>query len=186
MKTKEADIPYCGVDESKIKNANPKLNEEVLRFHHLYITERHNIYKRKEIAKIPQELWTEDEVFKNYRFTNIRRELDRESKWLIENISTNKELTLEQKVLNSILFRTYNKSSTSKIFGNYITDFENIDIDKIREKFKTYAKENPKYIFFTPAFNTGGIKAIWAFPKKLAYECTNSDMLVTVRKKVVQ
>lgn len=183
MRTKLADIMYCGVDEEKIKNAKPILNEEVLRYHHLYLTERHEIYKKKEIEKLPQDEWTEDEVFKNYRFTNTKRELDRESKWLIKNISTNSELTLEEKVLNSILFRTYNKSSTSKLFGNYIKDFDKLDIDAMREIFKAYAEENPKYVFFTPAFNTGGIKAIWAFPEKLAYECTNSDMKVKVKKK---
>ncbi len=183
MKTKEADIRYCGVDIEKIKNAKPILNEEVLRYHNLFMSERHNIHKRKEIEKLPQQEWTDDEVFKNYRFTNVRRELDRESKWLIKNISTNPNLTLEVKILNSIFFRTYNKSSTSELFGGYIEDFDNLDIDAFREIFIEYAKENPKYAFFTPAFNTGGLKASWAFPKTLEYECTNSGMVVEVRKE---
>jgi hypothetical protein len=131
------------------------------------LTERHKIYKRKEIEKLPQDEWTEDEVFKNYRFTNIRRELDRESKWLIENISENPDLTLEQKVLNTILFRTYNKSSTLKLIPYPITDFENLDVDEYREIFKKYAEENPKYVFFTPAFNTGGLKFANAFPDRI-------------------
>lgn len=167
MRTKEADVPYCGVNEEKIKNAKPTLSEEVLGYHHSYMTERHKIYKRKEIEELPQDEWTDDEVFKMYRFTNVRRELDRESKWLIKHISENDDLTLEQKVLNSILFRTYNKSSTSTLFGNYITDFENLDIDGMREIFKAYAQENPKYVFFTPAFNTGGLKFANAFPDKI-------------------
>jgi len=168
MITKEADTLYCGVNEKKIKSANPVLNEEVLRYHHLFLTERHEIYKRKEILKLPQEEWTNDEVLKNYRFTNIRRELDRESKWLIERVSTNDELTLENKILNTILFRTYNKSTTLDLFDYPIKDFENIDIDRYRNIFLEYGKQNPKYVFFTPAFNTGGLKSANAFPSKLA------------------
>jgi len=167
MKTKEADVLYCGVNEEKVKSAKPVLCEEVLEYHHAYITERHRIYKRKEIEKLPQDQWTEDEVFKNYRFTNVRRELDRESKWLIKHVSENPDLTLEQKVLNSILFRTYNKSSTLQLIDFPLTDFEGIDPAKYRAIFEEYAKENPKYVFFTPAFNTGGLKFANAFPERI-------------------
>ena len=167
MLTKPADIHYCGVDIDKIRSANPVLNEEVMKYHHLYLTERHEIYKRKEIEKLPQKDWTKDEVFRDYRFTNIRRELDRESKWLIEKISTNNSLTLEQKILNTILFRTYNKSSTLSIIDYPITDFANLDIDAYRKVFEIYAHEHPKYVFFTPAFNTGGLKFANAFPKRI-------------------
>lgn len=109
MRNKGKDTPYNGVNREKIKNANPKINIEELKIHHLYLTERHEIYKKKEILKLPREEWTDDEVFKVYKFTNVRRELDRESRWLVQNISTNPKLDLEQKVLFSILFRTWNK-----------------------------------------------------------------------------
>jgi len=184
MKTKPDDIPYCGVDEDKIKNANPTLNEEVLRYHRQYIYERHNIYKRKEIYKLPQEEWTEDEVFKNYRFTNVRRELDRESKWLIKNVSENPNLTLEEKVLWSILFRTFNKSKTLEKLnfpGDFdILNFTKEDMEKIREIIKEENEKDPKFVWFTPAFNTGGIRATWCFPKQRYYECTSSEIEVEV------
>jgi len=185
MITKEADILYCGVDEEKIKNANPVLNEEVLGYHHSYMVERHKIYKRKEIEKLPQDEWTEDEVFKNYRFTNVRRELDRESVWMIKNISHNDQFTLEEKVLWSMLFRTYNKSSTFiKLGFPYSIDILNFD-DKVKETIRTVieheTEQDPKYVWFTPAFNTGGLKATWAMPEtKGMYECTSSNIEVEV------
>jgi len=185
MKRKEADILYCGVDEEKIKNANPVLNEEVLGYHHSYMTERHKIYKRKEIEKLPQDEWTEDEVFKNYRFTNVRRELDRESVWMIENISHNDQFTLEEKILWSMLFRTYNKSSTFiKLGFPYSIDILKFD-DKVKETIRTVIEHeievDPKYVWFTPAFNTGGLKATWAMPEtKGMYECTSSNIEVEV------
>jgi len=185
MKTKEADILYCGVDKEKIKNANPILNEEVLGYHHSYMTERHNIYKRKEIEKLPQDEWTEDEVFKNYRFTNVRRELDRESVWLIAHISENPNFTLEEKILWTMLFRTYNKSSTFiKLgfpFDIDILKFDDSDKENLRKIIEDEIERDPKYVWFTPAFNTGGLKATWAMPEtKGMYECTSSNIEVEV------
>lgn len=165
MKNKPADIPYCGVDKEKIDNASPVLNEEVLRYHHLYLTERHKIYKKKEIEKSPKP-WTEDKVLRDYRFTNVRRELDKESRWLIENISENDKLTLEEKILNSILFRSYNKSTTSELINQPIKNLDNLDDETIslyRNIFNQKAKTDPNYVFFTGAFMTGGLKKGNAF-----------------------
>lgn len=179
MQTKPADELYCNVSEENIIKAQPKFDEEVLVFHHNYIFERHKIYKRKEIERLPQDQWTDDEVFKRYRFTNVRRELDRESKWLIKHVCENDDLTLEQKVMNCVLFRTFNKSGTMEIFGMPLTDFDDIEVH--RKKFERYAELHPKYVFFTPAFNTGGLKAANAFPNEDdMYECTSSGKEVAV------
>ncbi len=174
MLTRDADVLYCGVDFDKIKNANPQMNDDVLAFHNNYIFERHTIYKRKELLKLPQDEWTDDEVFQKYRFTNVRRELDRESLWLIQNISQNDSLSLREKILNSMLFRTFNKSSTLELIGAPLTDFENVE--KYRPMFERYAELNPKYVFFTPAFNTGGLKASNAFLHRTdIYDATAND-----------
>jgi len=185
MKTKAADVLYCGVDEEKIKNANPTLSEEVLGYHHSYMTERHKIYKRKEIEKLPQDEWTQDEVFKNYRFTNVRRELDRESVWLINTISTNDKYSLKEKILWSMLFRTYNKSTTFIKLGLPnsidILTFDDEDKDRLRRVIAEESEADPKYVWFTPAFNTGGLKATWAMPEtKGMYECTSSNIEVEI------
>jgi hypothetical protein len=162
LKTKKDDLKFCGVDSEKIKSAKPTLNEEVLKYHHLYITERTEIYKKKEILKLPQP-WTEDEVFLKYRFTNVRRELDRESKWLIQNVCENDNLSLKDKIVNCILFRTFNKSETSELINMPIVDIETINLDKYEQIFIKKAEEDPKYVFFTPAFMTGGLKKGNAF-----------------------
>lgn len=178
MLNRPDDIPYCNVNKEKIENASPKFNEQVLGFHNNYIFERHRIYKAKEIYKLPREEWTNDEVFKKFRFTNVRRELDRESKWLIKNVCES-DLSLENKILNCILFRTFNKSSTLEIIGAPITDFDNIEVH--RQVFIRHAELNPKYVFFTSAFNTGGLKAANAFPNSEdLYECTSSGKEVKV------
>lgn len=186
MNNRESDVLYCGVNEEKIKTAKPKLNEEVLKYHHLYITERTEIYKKKEIDKLPQP-WTEDEVLLNYRFTNTRRELDRESKYLIENVSKNEKFTLEEKILWSILFRTFNKSETFRRLDLLnILDIKNISdsvIDTTRDLINKEIEKDPKYVWYTPAFNTGGLKASWVLPEQRLYECTNSDTELNVLER---
>jgi len=183
MKSKDKDVEYCGVDYEKIENAKPVLDDEVIRYHHLYIFERHKIYKKKEIEKLPPD-WTDDEVLKNFRFTNVRRELDKESRWLIENISENETLTIEEKILWTILFRSYNKSETFRILGFpnslSILDLNDNNIEEIRKVIEDHTSKNPKYVWYTNVFNCGGIKAIWAMPEKNIYECTGSDYIVTV------
>jgi hypothetical protein len=56
MKTRPSDVPYCGVDRKKIKNANPKLHET--NFKHLFnfITRRYTIHKRKDVQGLPAPL----------------------------------------------------------------------------------------------------------------------------------
>jgi len=186
MKTKQADIKYCGVNEELIKNANPKLNLEEVKIHHFYLTERHEIYKKKEILKLPQSEWTNDEIFKKYRFTNIRRELDRESVWLIKNISENNEMSLNEKILWTILFRCFNKSSTFKKLSFPqsfdIMGFGDAEIDAFRERVEEEVEKDDKYVWFTGAFITGGLKGCWAYPGKLFHEATANKVEVKIGK----
>lgn len=48
-----------------------------------FIKERHMIYERKE-ADLPKP-WTRDVILQSYRFCNVYRELDTQTKWLREN-----------------------------------------------------------------------------------------------------
>lgn len=183
MQNKSKDTPYNGVNPEKIKNANPKINIEELKIHYLYLTERHEIYKKKEILKLPREEWTQDEVFKVYKFTNVRRELDRESRWLIQNISTNPKLDLEEKVLFSILFRTWNKGENFDKLNLIECDIKNIslkDIDDMRLKIKELNSEFPKYCWFTSAFNTGGVRGTWAIPETRLSESGNNNAIMNI------
>ena len=183
MQNKERDIPYCGVNNDKIKNANPIINIEELKIHHLYLTERHEIYKKKEILKLPRSEWTDDEVFKVYKFTNIRRELDRESRWLVGNISTNDSLDLDEKILFSILFRTWNKGDNFEKLDLLKSDIKNItsdDISGIGNHIKILNNIDPKYSWFTSAFNTGGIRGTWAIPEKRISESSNNTKMMNI------
>lgn len=151
---------FCNVREKKIKNANPSLNEDVIKewFHHQ--RERTSIYYKKEILNLPP-FWTNDEILKKYKFVNTKRIWDRETKWLLKNVIKNNYVTYENKLLNSFLFRVINKSSTlTKINAPF--DFSRMNIDyintTIREKTHTIHITNPDYVFFSAAYILGGPK----------------------------
>lgn len=57
--------------------------------------ERQLIWYKRFILKLPRDQWTNDDVFIKYRFTNVYRELDRASQWLLYNIILNKNTWLK-------------------------------------------------------------------------------------------
>lgn len=154
------DTPFCNVNERKIRLANPTLNESVIKewFHHQ--RERTSIYYKKEILNLPP-YWTDDEILRKYKFVNTKRTWDRETKWLIDNVINNNNLSYENKILNSFLFRVINKSSTL-IMLNGPFDFFNIDLKHInldiREQLNKISKNDSSYVFFSAAYILGGPK----------------------------
>ena len=146
-----------------------KFNNEVLSLWKHWVIERNRIYVRKEVEK-KKAPWTEDSILKEFRFTNVKRWQDRESRWLIENIINNEDLSYEDKIYNCILFRTWNKSKSFEIIcGKGITkeNLMNTPIEVFQERIEEYAKTHPDYVWYTNAFNTGGIKQSWKYGNKL-------------------
>ena len=180
MKNKPADRAYMGleVNVEKIKNANPIINPEMLKLYVWYQWERTNIYYKKEILK-KKPPFTKDIILQNVSFTNTRRELDRQSKWLIKNIIENPEISYENKLLNCVLFRLTNKGESWETIGypNMIKDWWNLTYEKI-EKIVEKSKDlkhflNGAYMISRPVFSAkqflkqkGGIEtdnALFAF-----------------------
>ena len=159
MRNKPADTLYCGVDKERIKKAQPVLNERNLLYLYNFIKRRYVIHLRKDVLK-KDPPWTTDEVLKNFRFTNIRREHDKESKWVIEHIANNPELSYEDKLLNVILFRLYNKHETAELISMPFKFSQTPDWNPewYRSLFEAALVEDPKRVFFTAAFHTVGMK----------------------------
>jgi hypothetical protein len=169
MKTKSADIPYCGVNPSLIKRSSPELDGDVLQLLWQWIRERYRVHLLKDVQQLPAP-WTDDSVVANFRFTNVRREHDKETRWLIANIAFNNELTLEEKVLNSILFRSWNRSDTFELFGGPFTLDKLVrGMEYFRPRVQKLVEQHPTRVWYTPAFNTGGLKQTWRFPEGVGY-----------------
>lgn len=107
MHNKPNDVFYCNVSRNKIANAHPVINHDRLKIFHYYLHERYMIHLKKDVYH-ESSPWTDDPILSRYRFTQVRRELDRCSRWLINNISTNNRLSISDKIYNTLLFRFYN------------------------------------------------------------------------------
>lgn len=165
MKDKQSDIQYCGVREDKIKSADPVLSPFHRKLSYDWMNERYKIHVRKDIQRLPAP-WTENEILRQVKFCNVRREHDRQSQHLIRNIVENNNLSLADKMFNCLLFRMFNMWDPIEhvLEGPVsINDFRNINLDRTRERFADFDKKGG--VTFTNAFNTGGLKQCLAFPE---------------------
>lgn len=159
MQNKARDVAYCGVQKKKIKKAAPLLYTDNIELFAHWIEERYKVHLKKEAGA--ERPWTDDKIIANYRFTNVRREQDRQTKYLIENIVKNDDLDIRDKVINIILFRYWNVWDTMKLFGGPWTRKEIMSskmLDHANEIYDHIRLTTNKHNFFTSAFLTSGAK----------------------------
>ena len=120
-----------------------KINTENLENFWRYIAERHTIYSKKCLEKLPSP-WTSDAILCEYKFTNVFRDLDPGTRYVIdvlvpkylsfrqERSAVEKSLkrglnnkgfldfarndndcNIENLLFNLIIYRLYNKPTTS-------------------------------------------------------------------------
>lgn len=164
MKDKTLDIPYCGVREEKIKFAQPKLNPVILGYSYEWMRERYEIHIKKDVLGL-EAPWTDNKILRVVKFCNVRREHDRQSLNLINNIAKNDALGMADKMFNCVLFRMFNLWDPIQAIGGAMTikEFAKINLDATRERLQKFEADGGKV--FTNAFNTGGLKQCLAFPE---------------------
>lgn len=153
MRNKPADVPYGGLNAYKIRSAKPVFNPEVLEIFKYYVAERYNMHLLKDIQG-KQFPWTQDIILSMYRFTNIRREQDKNSKYLLDMMKDHGNKMTPNMICNIILFRLFNKIETSQLLGDWV-DFNNYDQEKVRQQLSN-APEG--YRYFTNAYLSSGMK----------------------------
>lgn len=165
MKDKALDVPYCGVREDKIKSAKPVLSPTHTRLSYEWMSERYKIHVKKDVQRLPAP-WTNNPILRQVKFCNVRREHDRQSLNLINNIVNNDALSMADKMFNCVLFRMFNLWDPIKVAlegAMTISDFAKINLDETRTRLQKFESEGGK--IFTNAFNTGGLKQCLAFPE---------------------
>ena len=172
MRTKKKDEFYCGVDMDKILEASPRLDWEAVHHFKDFVLDRYRIHKIKDVEGLPAP-WTKNPVLQEFKFTNVRREHDRQTRYLIENISTNPDLTLEDKIVNTFLFRSWNNWATLKSFGFpypakmlYNPELK----EKVRPLYQGLQELYPDRLWYNNAYNQGGTKHAWKFPAGDGYQ----------------
>lgn len=153
MRNKPADIMYGGLDAKKIQSANPVFDEEILEIFKYYVGERYRIHLMKDVEKKPFP-WTKNIILSMYRFTNVRREQDKNSCYLLNIMKEHGNRMSRNLVGNIMLFRLFNKIETIELLGGWV-DFNNYNHELIRKQLGS-APEG--YHYFTNAYMSSGMK----------------------------
>lgn len=145
MKDKQNDIPYLGCRCDKIMSAKPIINEYNFRMFVYWINERSRIHLKKDIQHSPPP-WSDDKIFQNVRFTNVFRELDKETKYIIDKVCSKPELEYKRKIASIFMFRFLNKHQSVDAllpvypeFDGYMEYCKEL-IDKFPDDYKPFNK----------------------------------------------
>lgn len=131
----------------------------MLRRYAYYQKERTNIYRLKEIEKLPAP-WSENPMFQKYKFTMTKRWLDRESKNLINGILLREDISLENKILNAVMFRMTNKFKLFEIFPESYINFELVDDDYLADIKDRIIKSGVSGFFTDAYFISGTLRSL--------------------------
>lgn len=112
-----------------------------------WMYERQNIWYNRFVLK-KKRPWTDDEILNDYKFTNVYRELDRNTDWLIKNV-INKKLDSKNTMWKIIVFRYFNKPELFDFMGG-IPDFNKYDKKKFDKSVIKYRDEHGRV--FTDAY----------------------------------
>lgn len=157
MKNRSRDIPYCGVRKDVIEAAKPTLNDEVLHCLFEFIRDRYEIHVKKDVEKLPAP-WTTNPIFQQVKFTNVRREHDRESKNLIENIASQVDVSLKDRFFNIIVMRFWNKYESFKLAtGGKLLKFPLSDADYL--DCLDRIKDNADHTWWSGAYYTAPVRS---------------------------
>lgn len=120
-----------------------------------YIAKRHTIYVLKEEQRRPPP-WTDDPLLRQFKYTNVHRELDRGTRFVYNYIypEFGKDVSVTDIVFNVLAYRLFNKIETYMHHGFIKTEkYDQYKFDKLLHK---YAIENPGISVFTNAFVVSG------------------------------
>ena len=131
-----------------------------------YIAKRHSIYKRRflEGMKAP---WTKDPILREFRFTNVFRDLDIGTKYFVDTIlpkCTNPKMV----IFNAIIYRFINNIKTINHLG--IQDPDNFSIELFECKLRDWKNDGNRV--FTNAYMVSGYWSINPGMDKITKTCT--------------
>lgn len=95
----------------------------------LFIAERQNVFYKRKIKHMPGP-WTDDPVIQQARFTNVYRELDRGTKFCIENIQEDMTVrSLQEMVILVTTYRFFNRIDTFKEIRPFVSLYMDMPVD---------------------------------------------------------
>ncbi len=102
----------------------------------VFANERHNIWHRRFIEKLPREQWTDDPILKVTKYTNDYRELDRGTLYWLQNIGEpfqRQELDFKTMLWRTIIYRLCNRIETFEEVG--FPEHVNYDVENLNNSY---------------------------------------------------
>ena len=170
---------------TKLPDENLSVYEPFLQLFFETMYERMMIWKRRFIEQKPQP-WTENAILRDSKFTNVYRELDRNSQWQIRNILLDDSLSPVNLIWKLMVFRFFNNPETFKRgvewrgWRNGIPDWKDYDEDDFVSFIEEGRKsgENP----YTNAYLINSMSA----PGKSRDWCYTRLVIPTLHKRIPQ
>ncbi|MGD0318213.1 MAG: nucleotide kinase domain-containing protein [Nitrososphaerales archaeon] len=127
------------------------VNPDILDLFFRFIYERHQIYCKRFVQKLPAP-WTNDRILRKYKFTNVYRELDRGTLYLTNEIigrGSDRDV-----IFNILLYRIFNNIETYRAIGfQTVESFDAANTIRLLESRSKAGKA-----IFTNAFMVSGTR----------------------------
>lgn len=94
-----------------------------------FVNERHRMYLKKA-AGAPKP-WTEDPALRDWKYCNVFRSLDTQSRILISELNSHSDASIQTKIFNIFVFRAFNWWVTYKEIGGWFTDWDAETLGKV-------------------------------------------------------
>lgn len=102
----------------QLPSPEEEINEGHLQTFFDIMKERQKIWVRRSLLG-KSAPWTKNPILRDYKYTNVYRELDRASQFMIKHILTQK-MPIEQKLFQLMVFRFYNQPNSFRQNGGLI------------------------------------------------------------------
>lgn len=123
-----------------------------------FICERQNIWYRRFVQKLPPP-WTKDPVMQNERFTNVYRELDPGTQYVIREI-LEIDAPRPDKIFNTMLYRLIGRSETHAAIGfQQLATFNPAHLGKLLKERSLQGKPLFTAAYMVSAYSNMGSKS---------------------------
>ncbi|ELZ88253.1 hypothetical protein C453_01715 [Haloferax elongans ATCC BAA-1513] len=161
------------------------LDEESLDLFWQFIGERQKVWYRRVVEGRPAP-WTGDEILQEYRFTNVYRELDPGTQYVIQDI-LEEDASRRDKIFNVMIYRLIGRLETHEYLG--FQSLDSFDAAEFEEQLKHRRDELGETVF-TGAYMVSGynqmgssdkVENVAALFEEITDETTSFDNILSTR-----
>lgn len=136
---------------TKSDEISKQLDDDALDLFWQFITERQKVWYRRVVEGRPSP-WTDDDILQKYRFTNVYRELDPGTQYVIQQI-LEAEAPQKDKIFNVMLYRLIGRMETHDHLG--FQSLDGFDAKELESQLK-HRRDNLGETVFTGAYMVSG------------------------------